>query len=110
MEAGDRITIRFQIHALPAVVLDVEKYRDAYILYYRFTLTNQLAYGCVFPEIPLLPGGSYFVQELFTVHAWCEWKDSIFIMPIRLRSRPLPNALDMRAVMRRRITFAVPPT
>ena len=103
MEVGDAIKIRLLAHELGAKVTEVEKYRGAYILDYKFVVSGFNASCAVFPELPNLPPASFFTQELYTITAWLTWKDHLWPVPMKDGRRRMVPGADPRAIMQRRI-------
>ena len=101
MNVGDIVTISLMGAKLRATVLEVEKYRGAYILRYRFT-NGKEAYCTVFPELDSLPPSSFFTQEMYGLVGWLEWDGHLWPVPIKRGERVL-EGVDYRLVMQRRI-------
>lgn len=107
MRAGDSITIRFLSSYANAHLLEVEKYRGAYLLHYQFVPSKNTAYGVVFPDIPQLPPATWFSQELYSGVAWLEWEKRLFPMPMGGGPRRIVSGVDPRKTMRRRIDLII---
>ncbi len=101
MNVGDIVTISVLGAELTATVLEVEKYKGAYILRYRFT-DGREAYCTVFPELDSLPPATFFTQEMYGLVGWLEWDGHLWPVPIKRGERVL-DGVDQRVVMMRRI-------
>jgi len=102
MEPGDVIYLTVGADRYTARILEAERYRQAWILYYRFVPSHRTAFCCVFPQLPQLPGASWFTHELYYLWGSLEWKGHLWPMPVHKPRRLLPNS-DIRQIMRRRI-------
>jgi len=101
LNVGDIVTIRVWADELTAKILEVEKYKGAYILRYRF-VDGREAYCTVFPELDSLPPSSFFTQEMYGLVGWLEWDGHLWPVPIKRGERVL-EGVDYRLVMQRRI-------
>jgi len=101
LNVGDIVTIRVWAAELTAKILEVEKYKGAYILRYRF-VDGREAYCTVFPELDSLPPSSFFTQEMYGLVGWLEWDGHLWPVPIKRGERVL-EGIDQRVVMMRRI-------
>jgi len=101
LNVGDIVTIRVWADELTAKILEVEKYKGAYILRYRF-VNGREAYCTVFPELDSLPPSNFYTQEMYGLVGWLEWQGHLWPVPIKRGERVL-EGIDQRLVMMRRI-------
>jgi len=84
MQVGDRITVTYLAEKVHGIILQVEKYRSAYILVYSAIPLMKTAIITVFPELPEMPS-MVLVPELYSTTAWLEWEDHIWPVPVGIR-------------------------
>jgi len=101
MNVGDTIKIRLLAAEVRATILEVEKYKGAYILRYRFE-DGKEACCTVFPELQSLPPSSFFTESMYAIQGWLEWGEHIWPVPIKKGERLLVG-VDQQAMMRRRV-------